>query len=64
VTELGSGILAERIRRDLMTRLEVVYELAASLVVENIRLRHGTLDVEELRACLGPVAAALAPVHA
>jgi hypothetical protein len=57
-------VLIERARRELVGRLEVIYELTASLVVEELRGRLGDFDESELRPALGAVMATLAPVHA
>jgi hypothetical protein len=55
--------LVERARRELVGRQEVVYQLAGSLVVEELRRRLIDLDETELMASLGAVSA-IAPVHA
>jgi len=57
-------VLTERARRELVGRLEVLYELTASLVVEELRERLGEFDESELRPALGAVMSTLAPVHA
>jgi len=57
-------VLVERARRELVGRLEVVFELAGSLVVEGLRGRVGDLDDEELRAALAAVTSSLPPVYA
>jgi energy-coupling factor transporter ATP-binding protein EcfA2 len=59
-----ADVLIERARRELVGRLEVIYELTASLVVEELRGRLGDFDESELRPALGAVMATLAPVHA
>jgi hypothetical protein len=48
----------------LLGRLDVVYQLVVSLVVDAVRQGVGDLEVSELRAALGGVAATLTPVHA
>lgn len=57
-------VLVERARRELIGRLEVVYENAASLVVEGLRRCHGDVDGAELGHLLGAATAVLPPVHA
>lgn len=56
--------LVDRARRELMGRLEVVYQHAASLLADILRDRHGEPDETELRASLSAVTATLAPVDA
>lgn len=60
----GSEAIVDRARRELVGRLEVLYELTGSLVVEDIRERLGDFDESELRPALGAVTSTLAPVHA
>lgn len=60
----GAAVLADRARRELISRLEVLYELTGSLVVEDLRERLGEFDESELRSALGAVTSMLAPVHA
>ena len=57
-------VLVDRARRELVGRLEVLYELTGSLVVEDIWERLGDFDESELRPALGAVTSTLAPVHA
>lgn len=64
VFSADADVLVERARRELVGRLEVIYELTASLVVEELRERLGDFDESELRPALGAVMSALAPVHA
>lgn len=59
-----ADVLIERARKELIGRLEVIYELTASLVVEELRERLGDFDESELRPALGAVMSTLAPVHA
>jgi hypothetical protein len=58
------AILTERARRELVNRVEVLYELVGDLVVDGLRERYGDLDDEELRTSLGAVTSSLAPVYA
>ncbi|HEX6220729.1 MAG TPA: GTPase [Acidimicrobiia bacterium] len=53
-----------RARRELIGRLEVVYEQVGALVTELIETRDGEPDLSGLRAALGAVTSALAPVDA
>lgn len=57
-------VLVDRARRELTGRLEVLYELTATLVVEDVRQRLGEFDETELRDALGAVTSTLAPIHA
>jgi len=57
-------VVVERARRELVGRLEVVFELAGRLVVEGLRGRFGNLDDEELRSALAAVTSSLPPVYA
>ncbi|HEX6299526.1 MAG TPA: dynamin family protein [Acidimicrobiia bacterium] len=57
-------ILVERARRELLGRLEVVYQHAATLLADTLRDRHGEPDETELRASLAAVTATLAPIDA
>jgi energy-coupling factor transporter ATP-binding protein EcfA2 len=57
-------MLVERARRELVGRLEMVYLQCAELALEHAQPGGGGLDDSELRAALGDVAAALAPIHA
>jgi len=59
-----AAVLVDRARRELLGRLDVVYQLVVSLVVDAVRQGVGDLEVSELRAALGGVAATLTPVHA
>jgi hypothetical protein len=56
--------LAERARRELTDRLEIVYQQAGSRVVELLERERGSLDGTGLRAAVGAVTAAIAPVDA
>jgi hypothetical protein len=56
-------VLIERARRELVGRLEAVYQMAGTLVVDGIRHRLVDLDDSDLLASLGAVSS-LAPVHA
>jgi hypothetical protein len=57
-------ILVERARRELVGRLEVVYQHAATLLADILRGRYGEPDETELRASLAGVTATLAPIDA
>lgn len=57
-------VLVERARRELASRLEVIYEQAALQVADSIRPGQDVLSDSQLRAALGAVTSALAPVHA
>ncbi len=59
-----AGVLVDRAQRELTGRLEVLYELTGTLVVEDIRLRLGDFDETDLRHALGAVTSTLAPIHA
>jgi energy-coupling factor transporter ATP-binding protein EcfA2 len=59
-----ADVLVERARKELVGRLEVIYELTASLVVEELRERLGEFDESELRPAMGAVMSTFAPVHA
>lgn len=61
--ERGS-ILVDRARRELLGRLEAVYQHAATLLADILRDRHGEPDETELRASLAAVTATLAPIDA
>lgn len=56
--------LVDRARRELIGRVEVVYEHTGSLVADGLRRRFGDIDDSELRAALEAAADVLAPVHA
>lgn len=58
-----ADVLVERARRELLGRLGLIYEQVGRLVIGEIRARHGSVDIDELRASLGAVTV-LAPVHA
>ena len=60
--DAGSA-LVERARRELVGRLEAVYQMAGTLLVDGIRHRLVDLDNTDLLASLGAVST-LAPVHA
>jgi hypothetical protein len=60
----GGPILVERARRELIGRLEVVYEHVATLLADLLRDRHGEPDESGLRAAVGEVTATLAPINA
>jgi energy-coupling factor transporter ATP-binding protein EcfA2 len=57
-------VLVERARRELMGRLEVVYEHVAGTLADLLRDRHGVPDESALRASVGEVTATLAPINA
>lgn len=57
-------ILVDRARRELVGRLEVVYQHAATLLADILRGRYGEPDETELRASLAGVTATLAPIDA
>jgi hypothetical protein len=57
-------VLVDRARRELVGRLEVVYQLVATVAADILRGRHCDLDDMDLRASVGAVTATLAPVHA
>jgi energy-coupling factor transporter ATP-binding protein EcfA2 len=59
-----SQMLVERARRELVGRLEVVYLQSAELALQHAQPGRGDLDDSDLRAAVGEVAAALAPIHA
>ena len=58
-----ADVLVERARRELLGRLGLIYEQVGRLVTGEIRARHGSVDVDDLRATIGAVTV-LAPVHA
>jgi len=62
----GDGAVAavERARRELLGRLDVVYEQAVDQLLELSRRDRGSLDDSDLKAALGAVTSTLAPVHA
>ena len=53
-----------RARRELVGRLEVVYEQVGALVTDLVEARGGELDLSQLRAALGTVTSKLALVDA
>jgi energy-coupling factor transporter ATP-binding protein EcfA2 len=57
-------VLVDRARRELVRRLEVIYEHAGSRLIEMARREKGSLDVSGLRVALGAVSSTLAPVDA
>jgi energy-coupling factor transporter ATP-binding protein EcfA2 len=57
-------VLVDRAHRELVGRLDVVYQHAGALVSEQLYDRSGSLDDSDLRAALGAVTATLAPLHA
>lgn len=57
-------VVTERARRELINRVEMVYETVGDLVVAGLREQHGDLDDEDLRTSLGAVTSALAPAYA
>lgn len=57
-------MLVGRARRELVGRLEVVYQHTAGLVAELVSERRSAPDDSDLRAALGAVTSLLAPVHA
>lgn len=57
-------VLIERAGRELQGRLEVIYDQTGVLVVEAIRRRFGSLDVEELGDAVGAVNSTIAPAYA
>jgi energy-coupling factor transporter ATP-binding protein EcfA2 len=59
-----SSVLVERARRELLGRLDLIYEHGGNHVVESARASRGSLDVSGLRAALGAVGSTLAPVDA
>lgn len=59
-----AGVLVDRAQRELTGRLEVMYELTGTLVVEDVRQRLGDFDETDLRHALGAVTSTLAPIHA
>lgn len=61
--DLADEIVA-RARRELVGRLEVVYEQVAALVTELAEVRSDALDVNQLRTALEAVTSTLAPVDA
>lgn len=61
--ELGDE-LADRSRRALEGRLEVVYEQIAALVAEELRMLRGDVDSSELSDALGAATTTLAPIYA
>jgi len=60
----NGAILVDRARRELVGRLEVVYQHAATLLADILRGRYGEPDETELRASLAGVTATLAPIDA
>lgn len=58
-----ADVLVERARRELLGRLGLIYEYVGKLVTAEIRTRHGSVEVDDLRYSLGAVTV-LAPVHA
>jgi energy-coupling factor transporter ATP-binding protein EcfA2 len=58
------AILVDRARRELVGRLEVVYQHVATLLADILRDRYGQPDETELRASLAGMTAALAPIDA
>ncbi|MGD2059906.1 MAG: 50S ribosome-binding GTPase [Acidimicrobiia bacterium] len=56
--------LVERARRELMGRLDVVYQHAGSHLIEMALRGRGTLDVSDLRAALGSARSVLVPIDA
>lgn len=57
-------MLVGRARRELVGRLEVVYQHTAGLVAELASERRSAPDDSDLRSALGAVTSLLAPVHA
>ena len=57
-------VLIERAGRELQGRLEVIYDQTGDLVIEAMRRRFGSLDVEELGDAVGAVNSTIAPVYA
>ena len=58
-----ASVLVERARRELIGRIEAVYQMAGTLLVDGIRNRLVDLDDSDLLASLGAVST-LAPLHA
>ncbi|HSM45668.1 MAG TPA: hypothetical protein VK969_11685, partial [Acidimicrobiia bacterium] len=56
--------LVERGRRELLRRVEVIYEHAGALVADGLRRRYGDIGESELRVVLGAATALHAPVDA
>jgi energy-coupling factor transporter ATP-binding protein EcfA2 len=57
-------VLVERGRRELVRRVEVIYEHAGTLVADGLRRRYGDIGEPELRVVLGAATALRAPVDA
>jgi len=57
-------VLVDRARRELVGRLEVVYQQVARLLADMLRARYGEPHELELRASVGAVTATLAPINA
>jgi energy-coupling factor transporter ATP-binding protein EcfA2 len=57
-------VLVERARRELLRRIEVIYEHAGALVADGLRHRYGDNGEPELRVVLGAATALRAPVDA
>lgn len=59
-----SGVVVGRARRELINRLEGVYELAGTSVIGSVARQHGDLDATGLKSSLDEVTALYAPVNA
>lgn len=57
-------VLVERGRRELLRRVEVIYEHAGSLVADGLRQRYGDIGEPELRVVVGAATALRAPIDA
>lgn len=57
-------VLVERARRELLRRLEVIYEHAGALVADGLRRRYGDIGEPEFRVVLGAATALRALVDA
>jgi energy-coupling factor transporter ATP-binding protein EcfA2 len=60
----GGPVLVDRARRELVGRLEVVYQQVARFLADTLRDRYGEPHELELRASVGAVTATLAPINA
>ena len=57
-------VLVGRAKRELVGRLEVVYEQVGAHLADDLRAMHGDIDDSELRASLGAATVTLAPIYA